>query len=423
MALELIVEAGDVERIEPFVTAPVAAGQLVSEVGPGVLGRGPGGEEEGGACLLADLDGAGADGRAVAQYDAGRQHLSFVVPGAMRAGDRRRFAVLRESPGVRPTASAPFPVACREKLDRLVIGVGGEPFATYNLAGARRPYFWPVLGPSGASVVRGQGTVDHPHHTGMGLSYGGHSEGGSSNIWSDWDEPPYGPGGRMLHRGCRKVTGGPVYAEIVEDLTYVNAFGDPIVDETRIIRCWWASQHARFLDFWFLVREAVDTGPQPFLFMIRLPDSFDIPKTGRVTNAIGHPVPHPEGLPQYPAAWVDGSGPTAGPPALPATAPPEVLVDLPGYEPPPKGPATGPWNGIALFDHPSNTGFPNTIGKYAVPRQITQIHYPPRASPFGPFQFRHRVYVHDGDAEAAKVALRAADYARPCAVSTRPSDE
>lgn len=423
MALELIVEVGEVERIDSLVTARVAPDQLAAEVGQGVLGRGPGGEEEGGACLLTDLDGAGGAGSVVAQYDARRQELSFVVPGAVAARERRRFSLTPSEPGQRPAALAPFPVACREKLDRVVFRAGDEPFATYNVAGARRPYFWPVLGPSGASVVRGQGTVDHPHHTGMGLSYGGHSEGGSSNIWSDWDESPYGPGGRMLHRGFRTVASGAVYAEIVEDLTYVNAFGDPIVDETRTIRCWWASRGARFLDFEFTVREAIDTGPRPFLFMIRLPDSFDVPRTGRVTNAIGHPVPHPERRRQYRAAWVDGSGPTGGPPALPPTAPPEVLVDLPGYEPPPEGPPAGPWNGIALFDHPDNDGFPGTIGKYAVTQQITQAHYPPERSPTGPFTFRHRVYVHDGDAEAARVALRAADYARPCIVTARTTDE
>jgi hypothetical protein len=96
-----------------------------------------------------------------------------------------------------------------------------------------------------------------------------------------------------------------------------------------------------------------------------------------------------------------------------------VLVDLPGYEPPKRGPATGPWNGIALLDHPDNEGYPNTIGKYAGSRgmaQLTQVHYPPADAPHGQFSFRQRVYVHDGDAEAAGVAARHADYAAPCHV-------
>ena len=53
---------------------------------------------------------------------------------------------------------------------------------------------------------------DHPHHTGLYLAYGGHGEGGSANIWSDWDEPPYGPCGKTLHRQFTRLTQGPVYS-------------------------------------------------------------------------------------------------------------------------------------------------------------------------------------------------------------------
>jgi len=91
-------------------------------------------------------------------------------------------------------------------------------------------------------------------------------------------------------------------------------------------------------------------------------------------------------------------------------------VDMPGAPRPKTGPGTGPWNGIALFDHPENDGFPGTIGKYAVVPQITQAHYPPAGAPDGPFSFRHRVFVHDGDAAAADVAGRAAEYGEPCRV-------
>src|SRR5690606_13434137 len=123
-----------------------------------------------------------------------------------------------------------------------------RPFAAYIVAGTRRPYFWPLLGPAGTSVVRGQGSVDHPHHTGLSINYGGHSEGGSVNIWSDWDEPPYGPGGRMIHRGFARIATGPVYGELVQDLTYVDPDGEPFVTEVRTVRWWWTAPDRRFLD-------------------------------------------------------------------------------------------------------------------------------------------------------------------------------
>ena len=427
--MELTVHAGDLERSAPLVTARVPADALRSAGATGALGAGPIGQEaEGGACLLRPLDkgaeGAGPNGLIVAQYAPAREALSFVVPGLLPAGSRRRFAVVGGAAGAEALQRALFPVSLVQKLDRVIFCVAGEPFATYNVLGARRPYFWPVLGPAGASVVRGQGTGDHPHHTGMALNYGGHSEGGSTNIWSDWDEPPYGPGGRMLHRGFRQVLAGPVYGEVVQDLTYVNAYGDPIIEEVRTIRCWWASPQARYVDFTFEVLRARDRGPQPFLFMIRLPSFFDIPNTGRITNAAGHPVPPVSRQDRYyRAAWVDASGPTGDPPPLPPAAPPETLPDVPGARRPRQGPGQGPWNGIAMFDHPENDGFPGVVGKYAGSLgtvQFTQAHYPPAGAPQGPFTFRQRVYVHDGDAEQSGVAARAADYGRPCTVDVQP---
>lgn len=420
--------AGALDRVAPLVTAHVPVEALTD----GAAGAGPIGEQaEGGACALRELDpkaGAGTAsgpvGAVVAQYDPSREELAFVVPGELPAGNSRRFTLVDDARvAAAIVRAAPYPVLLLQKLDRVVFRVGGEAFATYTVHGGRRPYFWPVLGPSGASVVRGQGTSDHPHHTGMGLNYGGHSEGGSANIWSDWDEPPYGPGGRMLHRGFRRVSAGAVYGEIVQDLTYVDAFGDPIVDEVRTIRCWWASPAARFLDFRFDVLSARDRGPQPFLFMIRLPEAFDVPRTGRVTNAAGAPVPAPAGDGRYyRAAWIDSSGPTGDPPPAPPKAPPETLVDQPGARRPQKGPGQGPWNGIAVFDHPTNDSYPGIVGKYAGGRgavQVTQAHYPPAQAPRGPFSFIQRVYVHDGDADAAGVAARAASYAEPCAVDVR----
>ncbi|MBI3973943.1 MAG: PmoA family protein [Chloroflexi bacterium] len=415
--IELAVHAGELERVAPLVTARVPAAALAGV--SGALGAGPIGEQaEGGACLLRDAAGSGAS--VVAQYDPFREELTFVVPGALPAGSTQRF-VLEEGAGhVEAARAAPHPVRVIQKLDRLVFRVGDEAFATYNVHGGRRPYFWPVLGPAGASVIRGQGTSDHPHHTGMGLNYGGHSEGGSANIWSDWDEPPYGPGGRMLHRGFRRLAAGPVFGEVVQDLTYVNAYGDPIVDEVRTIRCWWTSPSARYLDFRFDVISARDRGPQPFLFMMRLPDFFDIPSSGRVTNSAGHPVPPADPKDRYyRAVWIDASGPTGDPPPPPPAAPPETLVDLPGARRPKKGPGQGPWNGIAVFDHPGNDGYPGVVGKYAGGRgtvQITQAHYPPAGAPNGPFSFRQRVYIHDGDAESAAVPTHCADYTHPCRV-------
>jgi hypothetical protein len=409
--LELTVHAGALDRQAPLLSVAVSRAAVAAGATPLTL------PERGLQTLrLRDAESGTAT---LAQYDPVAGRLAFVAPGVLAAGSSRRF-VLAAQDGQGALDESGHPVQLTQKLDRVVFQTAGEDWATYNFLGGRRPYFWPLLGPAGASVVRGQGTGEHPHHTGLGLAYGGHSEEGSANIWSDWDEPPYGPGGRMLHRGFRHLSSGPVYGELAEDLTYVDAYGEPIAEEVRTIRSWWATPEARFLDFQFDIRSCRDRGPRPFLFMIRLAASMTIPKVGRVTNAAGHPVPPAvRGDRIYRAAWVDGSGPMGGPPPPPPAAAPETLVDLPGAKAPEQQPGEGTWNGVALFDHPGNHGFPATVGKYAVVQQITQAHYPPPDAPNGPFSFRQRVYVHDGDGEAAKVALQAADYGEPCRVDVR----
>lgn len=351
-----------------------------------------------------------------AQYDPQTGQLAFVADLGDRPHATGEFAIV---PAADP--AAPFATNAKVGLDRVDLGVGGQPFATYVVAGTRRPYFWPVLGPAGTSVVRGQGSVDHPHHTGLAVNYGGHSEGGSVNIWSDWDEPPYGPGGRMLHRGFRRVVTGPVYGELVQDLAYVDPAGEPFATEVRTVRWWWVDAGRRFLDLETRVVEVHDRGTKPFLTMIRTPSCFGIPEVGKVTNSAGAGVPESAhgANDYYHAAWIDASGPTGDPVPVRPAGPPEHLPDLRERMDSYEAVGTGPWNGIALFDHPDNDGYPNLVGKYAVSRQVVQVHYPPEAAPTGPFTFRQRIFVHDGDADGAGVEVNAAAYANPPRVELR----
>ena len=82
-----------------------------------------------------------------------------------------------------------------QKPAHLLISADNALFTRYNFLGVWKPYFWPLNANHG-TVVRGAGGSDHPHHTGLYLAYGGHGEGGSANIWSDWDERLTDPAGR-----------------------------------------------------------------------------------------------------------------------------------------------------------------------------------------------------------------------------------
>ncbi|NDE74660.1 MAG: gfo/Idh/MocA family oxidoreductase [Proteobacteria bacterium] len=85
------------------------------------------------------------------------------------------------------------------------------------------------------------------------------------------------------------------------------------------------------------------------------------------------------------------------------------------------GPGTGPWHGVAIFDHPSNHGFPHQAGKYAGSMgtggsgtgQITLAFYPPEGASEGAFTFGTRTYVHRGDAIDGRVDEQAASFRHP----------
>lgn len=394
--MHITVHSGDQDRPATLVRTGVPASRL---------GLQSGGEREGNlqVSVRDDVTGKTCSG----QYDLAAEALSFVLRDPLKAGESRTLSVQPAPLGAGDEGLAATFVS---KLERVQLEVGGRPFATYIVDGTRKPYFWPVLGPAGASLVRGQGSPDHPHHTGLGVCYGGHSEGGSVNIWSDWDELPYGPGGRMLHRGFRALRAGPVFGELVQDLTYVDADGDAFVDEVRTVRWWWAGDAARFIDIESRILSLKDRGPSPFIIALRTPTSF-----GEARRRTAAPDATTVSARVSLARWVDASGPTGEPPAGPPDGPPEEHPDAPGARRVNEQ-ATGPVNGIAILDHPANHGFPNPVGKYATVQQLTQVHYPPPDAPEGPFSFQTRILVHDGDGAEADVEAVARDYATPCRI-------
>ena len=166
------------------------------------------------AIAQTDADGSPLDAETPAQFEPTIRELAWQT-GSLNAGESAWYTVrvVDLPPNNR--------YAIKQKPAHLLIIVDNQVFTRYNFLGIWKPYFWPINGNYG-TVVRGAGGGDHPHHTGLYLAYGGHGEGGSANIWSDWDEPPYGPCGKMLHQRFIRLTSGPVYAEFVEDLIYTR---------------------------------------------------------------------------------------------------------------------------------------------------------------------------------------------------------
>lgn len=72
--------------------------------------------------------------------------------------------------------------------DKLVVTIGGEPFATINYVDVARPFIYPLYGPGGVQMLRNYPMVegvegessDHPHHTGVWF---GHGDMNGVDIW------------------------------------------------------------------------------------------------------------------------------------------------------------------------------------------------------------------------------------------------
>ena len=325
-----------------------------------------------------DADGRLAEGEVPAQFEPSSRNLAWQT-GDLRTGESAWYAIQATSGG--PPHNR---YRIEQKPAHLLITVDDYLFTRYNFLGAWKPYFWPLNGNHG-TVVRGAGGGDHPHHTGLYLAYGGHGEGGSANIWSDWDEPPYGPCGKMLHQRFVRLTAGLVYAEFVEDLTYVTGNGDEILTETRTARAWYADAKRRFLDITHETTPPLDIGARQFLFVARLNPAMKLPDEGHVENSegqIGRTAVHHQR-----ARWCDLGG--------------EVGDGV---------------NGIALFDHPENAEHPGLFGEIAVPQQMSILHHSPDELPADRFRLEFRVHVHEGITPEAAVELHYQCYANPVKV-------
>ncbi len=327
------------------------------------------------AMSITDTDGHVSGEDVPCQFEPTLRELAWQT-GELPVGTSAHYAI-RQINGPPPKARYQI----EQKPAHLLISADDALFARYNFLGVWKPYFWPLNGNHG-TVVRGAGGGDHPHHTGLYLAYGGHGEGGSANIWSDWDEPPYGPCGKMLHQRFVRITEGNVYAEFVEDLIHVKGDGDVIMTETRTARVWYGDDMRRFLEITHETTPPLDIGDRQFLFVARLNPSMGIPEEGHVENSegqIGRTAVHHQR-----ARWCDLGG-TVG-----------------------DGVA-----GIALFDHTENAEHPGFFGEIAVQEQMSILHHPPDELENDRFRLRFGVYVHEGIAPEADIERHYQCYVNP----------
>jgi hypothetical protein len=279
------------------------------------------------------------------------------------------------------------------------ITIDGVFFTSYQTHNGPKPYLWPIIGPSGMPMTRAfpmdkkvKGELrDHIHHRGLWFTFD------RVNSTDFWAETP--TSGKSVHEKFVSMTSGPVFGEIVSQVSWNTRKDAPVAQDVRTYR-FYRVPGARLVDF--SISMTSSSGPLQFgdskegLFAIRVNEQMKVERKenpGSIMNSAGQKNGEAWGKR---AEWVDYFG----------------KID-------------GKSVGIAMFDAPTNFRHPTywhvrTYGLFA-------------ANPFGVSHFtgdktqdgshsvpegesykaNYRVYFHEGGPEEAKVADWYAAYAKP----------
>ena len=151
------------------------------------------------------------------------------------------------------TAVARAEIKVIEKPDHIRVEIDGQLFTEYHFTGARRPYLYPIVGPTGAGMTRhwplekdipGEET-DHPHHKGLWF---GHRHVNGAGFWEDTDKPG-SKLGQIVHDGFQEVKGGTDQGVIrAKNKWVLDDGGEVLCTDERTIRISKAGT-SRMLDF------------------------------------------------------------------------------------------------------------------------------------------------------------------------------
>lgn len=289
---------------------------------------------------------------------------------------------------------------------KLVVKIDGKLFTEYHYKDVSRPYFYPIIGPSGAAMTRNWPMKnvpgedqDHKHHQSLWYSHG------DVNGHDFWAEGP--KSGKTVQDYLRLESfSGVSWIKTHNKLVAVD--GTVVCTDDRTMR-FYGRPNARILDFEITIH--ADHGQLTFgdtkegTMAIRLAESMKTQRgKGQIVNSEGIRDDTPKGEKTWgkPAKWVDYFGPVEGKTV-----------------------------GVAIFDHPQNPRHPTTwhvrsYGLFA-------------ANPFGKHDFekladktagnmvipagksvtfRYRFYFHDGDEKQGGVAEHYDEYARTATAGT-----
>jgi len=283
-------------------------------------------------------------------------------------------------------------VKITELADKLRVEINRQLFTEYNFKNVPRPYFYPVIGPTGEPIIRhwpmkegldeGDDKHDHVHQRSLWYAHG---EVNGQDFWGEGEKS-----GKIVHDRFLKVSSGRKVGIIQSQNKWVAANGEVVCTDTRTHK-FYNRARGQIMDFEFTIHasegKVVMGDTKEGSMAIRLTPTMRLEGKvgkGHIINSEGHQDKEAWGKR---AAWCDYYGPVKG----------QVV-------------------GVAIFDHPQNPKHPtwwhvrdyglfaaNPFGVHDfenIPKGVGNITIPAGQS----LTFRYRFYFHKGDCEQAKVA-------------------
>jgi sugar phosphate isomerase/epimerase len=282
--------------------------------------------------------------------------------------------------------------------NKLRITINGKLFTEYNYRDVPRPFFYPVIGPTGALVVRNwpmkdinpDEAKDHVHHKSLWFTHG---EINGQDFWGEGSSRS----GNIVHDKFLKVSSGQDMGEIVSTNKYVAKDGKIVCTDTRTHK-FYNTANGQIMDFEITIHASngqVTLGDTKEGSMaIRLAPTMRLEGKvgkGHIINSAGDIDGKTWGKR---AEWCDYYGPVDG----------QIV-------------------GVAIFDHPDNPRHPTwwhvrDYGLFAAnPFGVHYFENKPAGTgdlviPAGEsLTFKYRFYFHKGDEKQGKVAQQYSEYA------------
>ena len=297
------------------------------------------------------------------------------------------------------------PVEVKDEDGKVVVKFGGKLFTEYHYKDVSRPYFYPIIGPSGAAMTRNwpmknvpDEDHDHPHQKSLWYSHG---DVNGHDFWAE------GPKSGKTVQDSLRIESSSGAGAIKSKNKLVAVDGTVVCTDDRTMR-FYNRPNERILDFEITIH--ADHGELTFgdtkegAMAIRLAESMKVKRGhGNIVNSEGRrDDKNDKNTWGKRANWVDYFGPVEGKTV-----------------------------GVAIFDHPKNPRHPTwwhvrDYGLFAA--NPFGVHDFEAASdktkgnfviPAGESRtFRYRFYFHDGDEKQARVAEHYDEYVRMPASGT-----